>query len=280
MGKLFTKAGESLDQAIARITYEAQQRIRKTHPRGIVGRMPDGTRVLVMPSIGGGARDDVFQVRHTSWPAVGESTAERAVINRLGSLVVTDLIDQLVLGGWAYHMQLGTEDAPINSTTSIDDQLAWAVADNNAGYAMIPLLAELNIDFVDTAVNSDAMIEIDKDLKRYSSGGTAFVPANMRGDDPRSANGVFYVGTDVTVAAKSAVPASVELARKSLGEDAVTDPTTGKLQYDPIIYSAKQRPIFVMTDASSIVFHFGAGTADLNGYGVLQFAQVEKAMVV
>ena len=280
MDKLFTKAGETIDHAVARMMAEARHRLRKTHPYGIRGRMPSGERVIVMPSMGGGARDDVGLVRHSSWPAVGESSSERAVLNRLGSLVVTDLVDQLVLGGWAYHVQLGTEDAPINSTTSIDDQLVWAVADNNAGYACIPLLCELNIDFVDTAVNSDAMLEVDKDLKRYSSGGTAFVPANMRGDDARSFNGVAYVGTDVTVIAKSAVPNSVELARKSLGEDAVTDPTTGKLQYDPILYSAKQRPIFVMIDASSLLFHFGAGTADLNGYGVLQFAQVDKAMVI
>lgn len=225
------------------------------------------------------ARDDVFIVRHATIPAVGESNSERAIINRLGSLVVTDFFDQLVLSGLAYHMQLGTEDAPINSTTSIDDQLAWAVADSQAGKAMIPLLAELNIDFVDTAVNSDAMLEWDKDIVRYSSGGTAFVPANMRGDDPNSAGGSFYVGTDVTVAAKSAVPNSVELARKSLGEDAVTDPTTGKLQYDPILYSCKQRPIVVGMNACSFVFHFGAGTADLNGYGVFQFAQFSSSLI-
>lgn len=226
------------------------------------------------------SRDDPYLVRHTSLPAVGEAVGERAVINRMGLQVVTDFFTQLVLGGFAYHMQLGTMTAPVDSTVAIADTLVWAVADNNAGYAMIPLLYELGIDFVDTAVSGETMLEWDKDKKRWSSGGTAFVPANMRGDDYRSANGVFYVGTDITAAAKSAVPNSVELARRQLSEDAVTDPTTGKMQMDPIIYSCMQRPIVVGIDASSLVVHFGAATADLKGFGVLQFAQFEKGLVI
>ena len=226
------------------------------------------------------ARDDAFLVRHTSLPAVGESTAERAVLNRMGFQVVVDFIDQLSLGGFAYHMQIGTETAPVNSTAAVDDQLVWMLADNNAGYAIIPLLYELSVEFVDTAVFLEAYLELDKDKKRYSSGGTAFTPANLRGDDLRSFNGAAYVGTDITALAKSAVPNSVELARRGLSEDAVTDPTTGKMQVDNAIYSVKTRPIAIGTDASALVVHYGATTADANGFGVLQFAQLEKGLVI
>lgn len=225
------------------------------------------------------AREDVFQVRHASWPAVGESNAERAILNRTGALVVADFVDQLVLGGWAYHMQIGTMTTPVNSTDAIDDQLVWMMADNNAGYACIPLMLEVNVDFVDTAVSGEIMLEVDKDKKRYSSGGTAFVPANLRGDDPNSFNGVAYVGTDVTVAAKSAVPNSMEIARKNVNEDVVTDPTTGKFLRDGTVYSIRKRPMVVTVDASSLLVHFGAGTADLNGFGALQFAQLAKALI-
>lgn len=224
------------------------------------------------------SRDDVFRVRHNSIPDVGEANRDQAIMNRLGSLIVTDLFDQLVLSGMAFHMQIGTEDAPVNSTTSIDDELVWMLADNNAGYAVIPLLCEINLDFVDTAVNSDAMLELDKAKNRYSSGGTAFTMENLNGSDKNSFNGSAYVGTDITAAAKSAVPDSIELARKSLTEDAVTDPTTGKLAYDPVLYCCKTRPIAVIHDASSALVHFGAGTADLNGYGVLQLAQIDDAL--
>ena len=223
---------------------------------------------------------EIGRVRQNSYEDYSEGQDRMARLNRRGELVVTDFYTQIVLDGRAFHMQIGTEDAPVNSTTSIDDALAWGVADNIVGYAMIPLLFEVNMDMVDTAVNADIMLEWDKDKVRYTSGGTAYVPSNMRGDDPRAAVGSFYVGTDVTVAAKSAVPNTVELARRAPIEDAVTDPTTGKLGWDPVIFSCKTRPIVIGVDACSFVLHVGAGTADLNAYGVFQFAQLPKESVV
>lgn len=226
------------------------------------------------------ARDDVFLVRHSSIPAVGESNGERAVLNRLGFQVVTDFFTQLVLSGFGYHMQLGTEDAGVNSTTAIDDQLASMVADNSAGNAMIPLMYEVTPGVLATATLVQAMLELDKDKVRYVSGGTAYVPANLRGDDPHPASGSFYVGPDVTIAAKSAVPNSVELARKFFTEDALTDSIGYPGAWDPCVYSVRTRPAAVVVDASSVVGHFGSATADVTGYAVLQFAQFDKGLVI
>lgn len=224
-------------------------------------------------------REDAFLTRFTSFPAIGEGQRSEAIVNSMGMAIVVDFFTQLILSGFGFHHQIGTEDAPVNSTTSIDDELVWMLVDQNSGYALIPLLAELNLDFVDTAVNSDVMVELDKEKKRFSSGGTAQTPENLSGKDAHSFNGSGYVGTDITALAKSAVPDSIELARKSLTEDAVTDPTTGKLAWNPIVYSVRERPIAVVVDESSLIMHFGAGTADLNGYGVLQFAQVPKSVL-
>lgn len=224
------------------------------------------------------ARDDVFQVRHSAWPAVGESGAERAVINRLGAQVVVDFFSQLILGGWAYHMQLGTEDAPINSTTAIDDQLVWGVIDNNAGYAAIPLGCQITIANWSTATLFNSMLEWDKDLKRYSSGGTAFTLANLRGDDANSFNGAAYVGTDVTVIAKSAVPNSVEFFRGQVVEDAQATPDAAAASI-ALQYSARLHPFVVMVDASSFLIHHGTTTADCSSYGNAQIGQLSKALI-
>ena len=225
------------------------------------------------------ARDDVFIVRQSSLPAVGESNNERAVINRMGFQVVTDFLVQLTLSGYAYHMQLGTEDAGVNSTTAIDDQRASMVADNVAGKAMIPLLYEVTPGVISTATLVQAMLELDKDKVRYTSGGTAYVPANLRGDDNNAASGSFYVGPDVTIAAKSAVPNSVEFARKFFTEDALADTIGYPGAWSPEVYSARTRPIAVLLDAASIVGHFGSASADVTGYAVIQFAQFDKALV-
>lgn len=228
------------------------------------------------------SREDVFRVRHTSWPAVGESSQEQAIINRPGTLVVTDFVTQLILGGWGYHIQAGTEDAPVAATGAIDDELAFMLVDQNLGYAMLPLALQTVIANWTTATLFNTMLEADKDKKRYSSGGTAFVPANLRGDDPHSFNGVAYVcAADVVPLAKSAVPNSVELWRGGVTEDAQATPDGaaaalgGKAEY-----SIRNNPFIVLVDASAFVVHHGTTTADVNSYGNFQFAQVEKGLLI
>ncbi len=231
------------------------------------------------------AREDPFLVRHNTIPAVAESTAVRAVINRLGVQVVTDFFTQLTLSGFAYHMQAGTENAGDGMTNVIDDVLVAMIADNTAGNAMIPLLYETTPGVVAaTAVLAMAMLEVDKDKARWAddASGTAFTPANLRSDDPNAASGNFRImeGAGVVAAAKSAVPNSVELARKDFLEDALANTIGYPGAWDTVVYSIRTRPMCVLVDASSIVGHFGSATALLTGYCVLQFAQFSKTLVV
>jgi hypothetical protein len=228
------------------------------------------------------ARDDIFRVRSSAFPAIGEGVGEQAIINKQGIQIVTDYFDQMVLSGRGYHMQVGEESVPVNGTVAIEDTLVTMLADSAAGNVMIPMLYEVNFDLADTALFAESLLEVDKLIIRYSSGGATFVPANLRSDDPNAANGTFKVqsGAGIIAAAKSAVPNSVELARKSYFEDVITDPTTGKMAINPIVYSVKQRPICVIVDAGSILGHLGAGTADVAGFQVLQFIQFPKAELV
>ncbi len=227
------------------------------------------------------ASQTIFQTRHDTFPALSEQEKERAVVNRMGSQIQVDFFTQLVLGGYAYHMQGGTEIVGIAATVAIDDQKCTMLADNSASFAMIPLLYEVNIGVVAGATIVQAMLEIDKDKIRYDSTGNAFVPANMRTDDPKSATGNFYVGPDITIAAKSAVPNSVELARKNYTEDALADTLGYPGTWATKVYDIATRPPMVLIDASSIVGHCGSAAAnDTTGYYVLQFAQFSKTLVV
>ncbi len=229
------------------------------------------------------AREDVFLVRHNTIPAVSESQAVRAIVNRMGMQIVTDFFTQLTISGFAYHMQAGTEDAGDGMTNVIDDVLVAMIADNTAGNAMIPLLYETTPGVIaDTADLAMAMLEVDKDKARYSSGGTTFVPANLRSDDPNAANGTFSImeGAGIVAAAKSAVPNTVELARKDFLENELADTIGYPGTWDTVVYSVRTRPMCVLIDASSIVGHFGSAAALMTGYCVLQFAQFDKTLVV
>jgi hypothetical protein len=226
-------------------------------------------------------REDPFIVRN-SLAAVSESTSYQASLNRAGTLIVTDFLTQLILGGYAYHIQAGTEDAPVAATAAIDDQLAFMLVDQNVGYAMLPLGLQTVIANWSTSTLFNTMLEADKDLKRYSSGGTAFTPANLRGDDPYSFNGAAYVAAaDVVPIAKSAVPNSVELWRGGVIEDAQATPDGAAAAVGgTATYSIRTNPFIVLVDASSFVIHHGATTADPNSYGNFQFAQFVKGLII
>lgn len=215
-----------------------------------------------------------FRIRHRSIPSVGEATLQEGIGNKFGSLVVTDLLTQLLLSGYCFHMQVGTEDAPVNSTAAIDDQLGFVLADNNSGVIM-PIRFEINIATFTTATLAQAMLEADMAKKRYGSGGTAFTPRQMNGaaTSADAANGAFYVGTDITLAAKTAVPDSIELARRTFEEDVIADPGNGLLTGDRDVFNVRTQMPVLIPAPGSLAGHFGAATADVTGYGVLQFAQ-------
>lgn len=225
------------------------------------------------------SRDDVFLVRHQEIPPVGDNNTERGILNNFAAQVVTDLITQWLLSGFCFHMQTGTEDAPITSNTTVDDIKAIMIADNNAG-VMVPLLCEVNVATFAAATNIEIMLEVDMDKKRWSSGGTVFVPEQMNGaaSSATPANGTFYTieGSDIVAAAKSAVPASVELARKTLTEDALANAAGYMFAHDKL-FSIKERVPAIGLTPSSLVVHFGA-SADITGYGALEFAQFDSAL--
>jgi hypothetical protein len=228
------------------------------------------------------SRDDIFIVRQDSVPAVGEGNTARAVINRMGMQVVTDFWDQLSLMGATYHMQVGTEDAGVNMTNTVDDQTAIFSVDNTAGNVIIPMLYEATPGVpAATAALLYAMIELDKEKVRYSSGGTAFTPEPMNGEDANSANVTAYItdGSDITVLAKSAVPDSMELARVQFIEDALADTIGYPGAWDTEVYNVRKRFMAIGSGVSSICCHFGSATALTAGYAVLQFAQLTTAQV-
>ncbi len=228
------------------------------------------------------ARDEIFQVRHQDIPSVGESNSDRAIMNRFGSQVVTDLFVQWFLSGYTFHMQAGTEDAPVTTFGPLDATKGLIVADNNSGF-MVPMRFTVGLKLTDTAINIMAMLEVDMDKKRYSSGGGAFVPEQLNGaaSGAGAANGSFYTidGGDLVIAAKSTVPASVEIGRVILNDDAISNPANGFLGGLPDVYNIRRDAPVGMDTPGSIVAQLGSASLDVTGYGVLDFAQLPSSLV-
>ena len=121
------------------------------------------------------------------------------------------------------------------------------------------------------------------DKVRYSSGGTVYVPEQMNkaASSASAAGGTFYTieGSDIVAAAKSAVPASVELARAQLTEDVIADPAGAMFaQLGAPLFSVRRDMPVVLTNPGSLCLHFGSATADVTGYASLDFAQYPAAL--
>ena len=226
-------------------------------------------------------RDDVFRVRHRTIPALGEGQQDQAIMNKLGAQVVVDFYTQLLLSGLCFHIQTGTEDAPSTSNTTIDDTKAMIIADCTSG-AMIPLFADVVFATWAAATTIQAMLEADMDKVRYSSGGTVYVPRQMNkaATNADAANGTFFTieGSDLVAAAKSAVPASVELKHAVYSEDALATVTDGMAGGKHPLFTSKEQVPVILTNPGSLLVHFGA-SADLTAYGSLDFAQLPAELV-
>ncbi len=218
-------------------------------------------------------------VRQNSYNNFSEGQERAARLNRRGELVVIDALSQFIFDGRVFHLQVGTEDAPVNTTAALDDQLGDILWDNPVGYTAILMGAQANIVDVTTATLISAMVEIDRALNRYASGGTAYVPENLRTDRPRVAvGGAFYIGApDITLAAKTAVPGSIELWRHNFGNDALATQVFQEVLN--VKFSARDHAFPVVVGVGAIILGVGAATADATHYANAQVVQLPTESV-
>lgn len=202
----------------------------------------------------------------TSLRSVGSEEKVRATVDQYGCPVGMDFFDWMSLIGRVYTMHLGTEDAPIDSTTSIDDALVWGLIDVPDGLTIAVLEASVHVVDFTTGTLAHMMVETDAKL-RYTSGGTAYTLLNMNTGKANASGLAAYVGTDITSAAKGT--GSREIARHVMSNDAKA---TQLADENNNWIWRPQRYIPVVEGEGSVLLHFGAATADVTGYGSLKVA--------
>ena len=190
---------------------------------------------------------------------------------RDGSAATIDWKQSFALEGNVYTVQMGTEDAPINATPTIDDALVSGVIDVPEGAVAIPLFAQCAIALWSASTTVNFMIEIDNAKVRYSSGGTSFKPLNYHTGMVSRSGCVAYVG-DVTVASKT-TGGSLEVYRESI-EAQVGDAADywPKMEYIPVISPVVEGP-------ASILYHIGSANGDMSFYGNIVWAELLQSDV-
>ena len=193
----------------------------------------------------------------------------RATVNEFGMPIGMTFFQYMCLLGRGYVMQLGTENAPIDSTAAIDDQLAWAVVDVPVGVTIAVMEVGVNVQDLGAATLPEFMLEMDNAKVRYSSGGTAFTPLNLHTGKARASGCKAYVGTDITAAAKTA-GGSLEVARHALGNDALATQTMSQITN----WLYRPEGLFIIEGAGSLVLYVGAPTGDMKAYGNVKWVEL------
>lgn len=193
---------------------------------------------------------------------------------RDGAGVTIEWIQALILEGRGFLNQIGTEDAPVLATGSIDDQLAFGIVDVPAGTTAIPYFAQAVIGTWTTATLINFMIEIDNAAVRYSSGGAVFSPLNLRTDSPIASlagqdASVFGCPGDIITTARGALQ-GLELFRESI-EVNVGDAAD---YWPPFLWEPKRSPFIV--GPGSFIMHLGSATADMTAYGVMKWIELDS----
>jgi hypothetical protein len=202
----------------------------------------------------------VTEVMQDNYHVTGEGTTGKLRLNPRGELVVPDFFTQLVLDGRVFNasnaVQETAEDLSetARGTNNVNPAL---LLDIPTGTTAIPL--EVILDIAADGTDEDLAITINTDdAVRYSSGGGAITPINMRKDDPRSSNCTVKSGSSTITAAANTDDDTIYSAR--LPAEAL--PRTSETGTPSFFWSAKlYTPPVLIGPASLLVFIVGA-TAD------------------
>ena len=190
----------------------------------------------------------------------------RATMSAYGTPIGMTFFEWMCLIGRGYLVQLGTENAPIDSTTAIDDALAWGLIDVPDGVVIALMEVGVNVQDIGAATLLEYMVEVDNAKVRYSSGGTAFTPLNLHTGKSNASGCSAYVGTDITLAAKT-TGGSLEIARHAVGNDALAT----QVASENTNWNFRPSGMVVVEGPGAVVLHVGAATGDSKAYGNMKF---------
>jgi hypothetical protein len=212
-------------------------------------------------------------VRHTS---DGELLNLRGF--RDGSLVTMPQLQALIFEGRGFLAYAGTEDAPIDVETAIDDTTGFLLIDVATGTTVLPFFAQGVMGVWQDGTLLNFMIEVDNAKTRYSSAGTVFTPINLRSDAPIASTSTVYRSADagiLTLAAKTS-GGSIELYRESI------EVNLGNAGDHQVVHEWRpDNPPYLIGPAAFIV-HFGqtSGGTEPTAYGSMQWVEVPTSSIV
>ncbi len=219
------------------------------------------------------------EIKQDSYPAYVEGTAGKIRLNPRGELVVPDFFLQLALDGRVFNASNAvqeTDEAFVETGRGTNNVNPSLLLDVPTGTTVIPL--EVIIDFGNTpGTSKDMVFTINTDdTTRYSSGGAAITPINMRKDDPQTTACSVYSGSTQIVASANTDDDTIFC---SMVEEEAT-PRTTNAGLPLFFWTARQYiPPVLIGPASFLVFVTADTTNDQELNWSLKWAEIPTANI-
>lgn len=216
--------------------------------------------------------------RQDSYSVASEGSQGLVRLNPRGELVAMDIYQQFVLDGRVFNASNAVQETDEaiaetgRGTANINPSL---LVDVPSGTTIIPL--EVIVDLGNTpgtSVDMNFSINTD-DAVRYSSGGAAITPINMRKDDPRSSNCPVYSASTQIVASANTDDDTI-FATMHEAEATPRTVVGGPLFF----WTARQyiAPVLI-GPAALLVYMMSAATNDQEMYWSIKWAEFSTAEI-
>ena len=218
-------------------------------------------------------------VQQDTYSGVAEQGAVALRVNPRGELVTPDWFTQLVLDGRVFNASNAvqeTDEAFVETGRGTNNVNPSLLVDAPSGTTIIPL--EVIIDFGNTpGTSKDMVFTINTDdTTRYSSGGAAITPINMRKDDPNTSGCSVYSGSTQIVASANTDDDTIFC---TMIEEEAT-PRTAVAGLPLFFWTAKQYiPPVLIGPASLLVFVTAATTNDQEMNWSVKWAEISTAQI-
>lgn len=217
---------------------------------------------------------DTAYVQQNAYAALGENQQARLRANRRGEIVVPDFRIQLVQDGRVFQISnpaVETAIAAGHATAFSETANVAFIVDFPSGTTGIPL--EVSLRQGGTAAGGatiTALITQDR-IVRYSSGGTALTPINLRDDAPNSTAAVAYYG-----ATAAAVNTDILLYGALVAMDVTPaiDTWTPGINWEPSV------PPVLVGPASLVIYTFSGTTPTPSWFFRIVWAEIPSVSVV
>ncbi len=212
-------------------------------------------------------------VRQESYEVNGEGSTGRIRLNRRGELVGIDQYQQWVADGRVFVASPAARETAeaIGTVDTFSDTDPALLLDIPSGTTAIPLEIIMNQGGTVAGGNITLLITLS-DKIRYSSGGVAITPKNMRFDTPRSSSCRFYSGSTDIVANANAE--DLTLFAQNLLHDIDT------LEGGNVQWTARKFIAPVLIGPAAIPIYAEAATTQPSFFYVVKWAEFDTTEVI